>query len=364
MNIEKVLLFIMKNNTLMIEVLIGVIALSALFLAARAFISSKNEESGVSGSSMDLAGIEEALKKVLERAGTVPSMEGLGSGVVSADSEALISQINHLKEELAVKKTELEAAKSGGDASGGGGGGASMSSDEKAALESKLKELEGKLAEYEIISEDIADLSFYKEQNAKLQKEIEQLKSKAPEPSIPEPKKSAAPSPEPEPEPELAPEPTPEPVPEPVAADEGSSYVDDDLMAEFAAAVEQQKAASSAPAPSPAPKVQAPVEPSTAPAEVSVPTETPTPVSTEPQAIAPTEPPPTETSDIDMANIDKMVAEAASIEVNPSQVEVTAEEAIGEHNDTDKLMEEASALKVSDEDTKLMGEFENFVGKK
>ena len=36
-----------------------------------------------------------------------------------------------------------------------------------AELLAKIKDLEGKLAEYEIIEDDIADLTFFKEENAK-----------------------------------------------------------------------------------------------------------------------------------------------------------------------------------------------------
>src|SRR5690606_29016337 len=52
-----------------------------------------------------------------------------------------------------------------------------VSTEEKDKLDAKIKELQAKLSEYEIISEDIADLSFYKEQNAKLAREVEALKS-------------------------------------------------------------------------------------------------------------------------------------------------------------------------------------------
>ncbi len=44
-------------------------------------------------------------------------------------------------------------------------------------LESKVKELSEKLAEYEIIEDDIANLSFYKNENAKLKNELDQLRS-------------------------------------------------------------------------------------------------------------------------------------------------------------------------------------------
>lgn len=44
-------------------------------------------------------------------------------------------------------------------------------------LEGKIKELSEKLSEYEIIEEDIANLSFYKNENAKLKDELEKLRA-------------------------------------------------------------------------------------------------------------------------------------------------------------------------------------------
>lgn len=44
-------------------------------------------------------------------------------------------------------------------------------------LESKLKELTDKLTEYEIIEEDIANLSFYKNENTKLKDELEKMRA-------------------------------------------------------------------------------------------------------------------------------------------------------------------------------------------
>jgi hypothetical protein len=45
----------------------------------------------------------------------------------------------------------------------------------------KIKNLEGKLSEYEIIEDDIADLSNFKEENIRLQKELEALKRGGPQ---------------------------------------------------------------------------------------------------------------------------------------------------------------------------------------
>jgi len=83
-----------------------------------------------------------------------------------------------------------------------------LAEKERSDYEAKIKELESRLAEYEIISEDIADLSFFKEENVRLTKELESLRSG-----------------------------------DSGASAEAGNSIDDSLMAEFAKAVEGQKSA-------------------------------------------------------------------------------------------------------------------------
>jgi hypothetical protein len=107
-------------------------------------------------------------------------------------------------------------------------------SDNSKFLE-RIKELEGKLSEYEILEDDIADLSLFKEENTRLKAELEALKGQSPGFQVP---------PQPEPivevmaEPLAVPEePSPAPVetPAPVAAPDTPDFV-----AEFQAAVESE----------------------------------------------------------------------------------------------------------------------------
>ena len=150
-------------------------------------------------------------------------------------------------------------------------------------LNSKIDTLESQLKEYEIIEDDIADLSLFKEENISLKKELEALKDGAPEPEpaaapepAAEPEPVAAPEPAAEPEPVAAPEPAaeskpvaaPEPAaesvepvaeaeptaaPEPAAesepkvssfketkVDTAEEYITDDILAEFSAAVDKE----------------------------------------------------------------------------------------------------------------------------
>jgi hypothetical protein len=114
------------------------------------------------------------------------------------------------------------------------------SDDEAKKLESKVKDLEARLAEYEIISEDIADLSFYKEENIRLQNELMALKNgEAPADAVvaaPEAAEAAPLTADGALAPDAAP-PVAEVIPEAAPA-----AAEDDIMKEFAKAVEEQKA--------------------------------------------------------------------------------------------------------------------------
>lgn len=327
MSLEKFLHFLMAHNATIIEVLLGLTLLVILFLSIRIFLVAREPDSA-SGSSTDLTQIEASLKQILEKAGQVP----VASAGSSEESQRLTTEISNLKIELESRQKQIEdmkiAAASQPSAEPSG-----LSNEEKAKLEAQIRELQAKLSEYEIISEDIADLSFYKEQNIKLQKELEGLKgnrepaaaapppASAPVASTPSP--PAAPIVEP-----VAPKPEPEIVGRskaaeaPAAPEAVSTAVDDDLMAEFAAAVEKQKGGG---------EPEAPAE------EAAV--------------------------DLGQMDMDKMLAEAATIPT-ADVPEVDAEKALGTGVDENKILQEAAALGgVTAEDKKLMGDFENFVKK-
>ena len=143
-------------------------------------------------------------------------------------------------------------------------------------MQEKMRELEAKLAEYEIIEDDIADLTMYKEENAQLKEQIKQLMKGGAVPSAPV--SASTPAPAPEPEPVTAPEvvhaveavapgsaaaPTPAPVeaipvlapeqapPTPAAQAQNSDVATDDLLEQFKQALTEKTAA-------PAPVIPAP----------------------------------------------------------------------------------------------------------
>lgn len=274
MNLERFLQFWSAHNQTIIQVLI---VLTLVFIVALVFITlfgSKEADVEVNGSVTLSADLEKSLQKMLETQitaksavfdfskgqATDPQLQA-ASGEVTAEAKAEIERakaeivarektIQDLKAQLVQVSNQAAEAKPAGDSSG---------------LESKIKELEARLAEYDIISEDIADLSRYKEENEKLKAQLQNA------PAAPAPASAAAaPAPAPAAPAPVAPpelkavesEPTLEQmvaeataVAAPAAETtsiESSTSIDDDLMKEFAAAVEGQKAAKEVPPPPPA----------------------------------------------------------------------------------------------------------------
>lgn len=319
MTVEKFLSFWSQHNTAIIEGLVALIILFSLFLAYRTFFAKKDQMAGSeSGAGLDTAQLEKTLQRILEnqnqtaapgRAAPVvddldidvnldeslsakPAATAKGDAVVSeevtaavaaaAESAAEVAQlrltltesyqrVEALQAQIEALKASASTAAPAGEGSGAAEAGG-MSAAEKAEMQGKLADLEARLAEYEIISEDIADLSRYREENDELKKQIEDLKSRGvssaaapastpatepvapvePESIVEEPAVTEAASAGAElseadlmAELESAAASVSEPVAEaPVEA--GSDLIDDDLMKEFAAAVAGQKAATKA----------------------------------------------------------------------------------------------------------------------
>ncbi|WP_291515991.1 hypothetical protein [Bdellovibrio sp. ArHS] len=292
---DKFLSFWDHYNTLIIEGLIALVILLSLFLAYRSFFAKRSKEEGAeSHSGLDAAQLEKTLQKILEnqqvsggvsktsRAASTDDLStdvdleamertpvsDAGGEAASAESAAEVAQLRaslgesskkvealqaQLKE--ALRAAEAAATAQAPVASGGESGG--LSAAEKAELDGKLRDLEARLAEYEIISEDIADLSRYREENENLRKEIEALKAGGATSTAAAPQEEPVPvQPEEAPaEPSVPSEPVAEEPPPVVAVDvaapeapaapaeTGSAdLIDDELMKEFAAAVEGQKA--------------------------------------------------------------------------------------------------------------------------
>ncbi len=236
MDIENFLRFWTDHNRFIIELTFGFIFIFILLLIYRQFFNQNGENFSQSGSqslNIDTTEIEKKLQKIMEGQlslkGQIGNMDGAlgdsngdnlsGSNASQEEIGLLKKEIDDLKGQILKKNQTIESLNQVSAMVVEKTAASAESKDSKTDfegkqdLERKVKELEGRLQEYEIISEDIADLSFYKEENARLQKELNEVRSGGDvlRPAISEPK---------------------------------SNTVDDDLMKEFAAAISDQKKSS------------------------------------------------------------------------------------------------------------------------
>lgn len=165
MNLEKHLTYVTHHSESIIQWLFfGILLLSGL-LIARAVFGKKSADGGGAAASGE---VHSALEKILAQ---TAKLESLSLEKMSAGGVANVdAQVQALKADLAARETEISTLK----ANGGGDGG--KLSAEAGALGARIKELEAKLSEYEILEDDIADLSLYKEENARLRTELDKVK--------------------------------------------------------------------------------------------------------------------------------------------------------------------------------------------
>jgi DNA repair exonuclease SbcCD ATPase subunit len=250
--IEQFLLFWNRHNMSIIEGLVACIIIISLFLGYQLFFGKKAADHDLGG--LDTSKLEETLERILQSQAGRPSNDSgtvAGSVYTAVEIDQMVASLAESDasiQELKNALNEAQAAVTAASANGGGGSG--VSAQDKATYELKINDLETRLAEYEIIAEDIADLARYRDENEKLKKENAELRAE-----IERLKRGGAVagvdmSPPPVQEmPDFNPVPSMDPIPEPEApaapVDDGP-LIDDDLMAEFAAAVESQKAASAA----------------------------------------------------------------------------------------------------------------------
>lgn len=311
MSLETLVPYLVENNTTIVSGLVlSIIALS-VFLGFRGFVSAKDAEKFQGADGASLGQLEETIKKLLEKANQVPTAASMG-GSISAENTELLKEIEDLKNSLAERQIQIELLERK-TAENPEGEGPAMTKVEKEAMQSQVKDLQSRLAEYEIISEDIADLSFFREENVKLQKELEALKKGGAVSAAAPPAAAPAPSAAPPVVATAKVEAQAAVVPEPEESlpDVGQDMVDRLL---------EQAGSISRPA--------------------------------EPSAIG-------SSADLD---VEKMVAEAAVLGSTPVEEPVNALEG---SLDPDKLLAEAAGMdgKINPEDAKLMGEFEDFMRK-
>lgn len=184
MNLGHILPFLVQHAETIFSVTLGIVLLLSGYLIYRSYFTP--EASGHEATAADLNRIEESLRKIISQTGHLPTASELAAAAptpapatdgtasasaqnaaptTSADDAQLRAEIEARNRQIEELKKQLEAVKS---------------QDNTPELLAKIKSLEDRLNEYEIIEDDIADLSFYKEENAKLKKELEALKGGSP----------------------------------------------------------------------------------------------------------------------------------------------------------------------------------------
>ena len=166
---EAFIRFLIQHNEKIVYISGGVLCLLSAFVVWWQVFGRKGLNTD-DAPQVDLSGIEASLKKILSSTNLAMQNVNAGGGAATGAST---EEVVKLKQELESRQqlvaeltTQVEKAKS---------------ADPSAELLAKIKTLEGKLAEYEIIEDDIADLSNFKEENARLKKELDTLKRGGPQ---------------------------------------------------------------------------------------------------------------------------------------------------------------------------------------
>jgi hypothetical protein len=362
-----------------VELLIGTIVVLFLLTSIWLLLRSVGDSEG-GGGTIDTQSIEGALRRVLAQSGVSASSGGhaegpplrslliddeenaeaataaaraaAGSGASAAPAggsstggaadpqlAATLAErekkIAELQAQVQASKAELKNAEV---ALAEKGGGAPVGDSEE--VKNRIKDLEARLAEYEIIEDDIADLSMYKEENARLKKELAEVAGGAPASQ-----QSVSPTAD---DPIIA-------ASEPPAAE----LADEAALNDLAQALEQTAAEPEAMA---APVVEAVPEPVAPPAPAE-PVVAAAPLAPEPQLAEPVAEPiaaaVTEGPLADSPDTAKMIAEAQALNAKTPPADDESVDALAAMLDTDKLLEEVSALDSPVEGTEddLMGEF-------
>ncbi|MCB0377723.1 MAG: hypothetical protein KDD33_04460 [Bdellovibrionales bacterium] len=160
---ESILALFVNYDTYVLSFLVAGITIIFLLLI---FSSFKNPEDVVMDEMADSEHIEGALRRVLGEQRWLNAGQGGGS-VDTGAVKKLESEI--LQKDKEIAKLHKQMTQNPGGGSGNEGG-----SDE---LQARINDLEARLREYEIIEDDIADLSLYKTENEKLRAELAGLKN-------------------------------------------------------------------------------------------------------------------------------------------------------------------------------------------
>ncbi len=245
-----VLRFISEHNDKVIGILGALFLFTCVLLLVRT-IGQKEE----AAATLDLHNVEQTiegtLKRVLAAQGPAtvvvsgaPPAAGANVVVEGGDAEfaAALRERESTIAQLTAELEKLKAAGGSGAGASGDDGGGKAKIDE---LANKVAELQARLTEYEIIEDDIADLSLFKDENVRLKAELEALRTGAMT-APPTTGLAAAAPPVPA-------APAEAPAGPKLAPDQFILDPNDDVMKQFAAAIEDQKA--------PAPSAEAGISP-------------------------------------------------------------------------------------------------------
>lgn len=353
MNFESLLNYFTHHVESIIQwVFLLILALTGILISRGLFgKSDKASGGGAEAGTGNSPEVQSVLQQILDR---TSKLDGVAvTSQMSPEAVALAeTQVQTLKKELSARDEEIKSLKTTA-ASTGGAAGAAVS-DEANKLAARLKELEAKLAEYEILEDDIADLSLYKEENVRLRAELDKLKGGSPASASAAPTSAAAPA---------AVEPG-----APAAAPVPAAPATDDIVAEFAQAVsqdgppppnatmevpdtgnpmkdfeaavaiEKQRIEAKAPAPAPTPAAPAPVAAAPAPAAAPAAAKT-APSGPSDDLFAEFAETPAAPADASL-DTDKMMAEMAAL----VSLEPATGSSLEEGIDTDKMAAEAGSF--------------------
>lgn len=169
-NLENSLYYVTHHSESIIQWLFLMILILGAVVAARGLFRRASAEAPAStAGAVPSAELQSFMQKVLEQ---TAKLESVAVGNLSpGDAAQLDVHVQALKKDLATRDEELAKLRAGGEI---------KTSGDAHLLGGRIKELEAKLAEYEILEDDIADLSLYKEENARLRADLEKAKSAAP----------------------------------------------------------------------------------------------------------------------------------------------------------------------------------------
>ena len=164
-------------------VLIALTLLSVVLLLVRSVMEEKQEATAAGGvRGLDTKSINQAVEGALKKALSDKTLVGLGEKATTGETAAtdtleLKKILSEREAKIATLMTDLEGVKAQLEGKPKEGVAAASSDEDLLLLRTKVNELQTKLSEYEIIEDDIADLSIFKEENKKLKEEVEKLRA-------------------------------------------------------------------------------------------------------------------------------------------------------------------------------------------